>query len=53
MDWKIQKSQDDTVVLSRIWTSFGYLLFETNMNIEFGNVFYGKVLDNFLSFRTV
>ena len=34
-----------------IWTSFGYLLFETNITIEFGKVFYRKVIDNFLRFQ--
>jgi len=40
MVWKLQKSQDDTDVLSRIWTSFGCLLFWTNITIEFGKMFY-------------
>ena len=53
MVWRLQKSQDGTDVLSRIWTSFGCLLFETNITIEFGNMFYRKVVDNFLSFLTV
>ena len=53
MVWKLQKSQDDTDVLSRIWTSFGNLLFETNITIEFEKVFYRKVIDNLLSFPTV
>jgi hypothetical protein len=50
---KLQKSQDDTTVLPRIWISFGCLLFETNIAIEFGKVFYRKVVDNLLSFPTV
>jgi len=53
MVWKLQKSQDDTDVLSGIWTSFGYSLFEVNISIEFGNVIYRKVVDNFLRFPTV
>ena len=53
MVWKLQKSQDDTDVLSRIWTSFGCLLFWTNITIEFGKVFYRKVVANSLSFLTV
>jgi len=40
-------------VLSRIWTSFGNLLFETNITIEFGKVFYRNVIDDLLSFPTV
>jgi len=53
MVWKLQKSQDDTDVLSRIWTSFGCLLFWTNITIEFGKVFYRKVVENFLIFLMV
>jgi hypothetical protein len=53
MVWKLQKSQDDTDVLSRIWTSFGCLLFWTNITIEFGKVFYRKVVENSLRFLTV
>ena len=53
MVWKLQKSQGDTVVLSRMWISFRYLLVETNIAIEFGKVVYRKVVDNFLSFPTV
>jgi len=53
MVWKLQKSQNDTVVLSENWTSFGYLLFETDIPIEIGKVFYRNVLDNLLSFPTV
>jgi len=53
MVWKLQKSQDDTDVLSRIWTSFGCLLFWTNRTIELGKVFYSKVLDKLLTFLTV
>jgi hypothetical protein len=45
---KLQKSQDVTDVLSRTWTSFGCLLFWTNITIEFGKVFYRKVVENFL-----
>ena len=45
MVWKLQKSQDDTVVLSE--------LFETDIAIEFGELFYRKVIDNFLSFPTI
>jgi len=44
MVWKLQKLQDDTDVLSGIWTSFGCLLFWTNITIEFGKVFYRKVV---------
>jgi len=50
---KLQKSQDDTTVLPRIWISFGCLLFETNIAIEFGKVFYRKDENNFLSFPKV
>ena len=53
MVWKLQKSQDDTTVLSRTWTSFGCLLFETNVAIEFGKVFYRKDVDNLLCFPAV
>jgi len=53
MVWKLQKSQDDTDVLSRICTSFGCLLFWTNITIEFGKVFYRKVVENSLSFLAV
>jgi hypothetical protein len=53
MVWKLQKSQDDTDVLSRIWTSFGCLLFKTNVTIEFGKVFYRQVVDNLLRFPIV
>jgi len=53
MVWKLQKSQDDIDVLSRIWTSFGCLLFWTNITIEFGKVFYRKVVENSLRFLTV
>jgi len=50
---ELLKSQDDTVVLSRTWTSFGCLLFGTNITIELGKVFYSKDLDKLLSFLTV
>ena len=46
MVWKLEKSQEDTDVLSRIWISFGNLLFETNITIEFGKVIYRKVIDD-------
>jgi hypothetical protein len=53
MVWKLQKSQNGTDVLSRIWTSFGCLMCKTNISIEFGKLFYRKVVENFPSFPTV
>ena len=50
---ELSKSQYDTVVLSRTWTNFGCLLFGTNITIDFGKVFYSKVLDKLPSFLTV
>ena len=51
--WELRKSQDGIVALSRIWTSFGNMLFETNITIDFGKVFYRKVIENLLRFPKV
>jgi len=51
--WELRKSQDGTVELSGIRTSFSCLLFWTNVNIEFGKGFYNKVVDHLISFPTM
>jgi len=53
MVWKLQKSQDVIDVLSRNLDQFRLFTVETNITIEFGNVFYRKVIENLLSFPTV
>jgi len=51
--WELQKSQDGTVGLSGIWTSFSCLLFWINVTPEFGKRFYNKVLGLLISFATM
>jgi len=51
--WELRKSQDGTVELSGIWTSFSCQLFWTNVTIEFGKGFCNKVADHLISFPTM
>jgi len=51
--WELRKSQDGTVGLSGIRTSFSCLLFRTNVTIEFGKGLSNKVVDHLISFPTM